>query len=120
MMLSPQHRVLMSSAKTQLYFGEDEVFVAAVNLLCMPGVRQSSAEDVVYVHIMFDRHEVICGDGAWSESFQPGDSSVRGFDGAQRAELAELFPQLKMFGGKRGYPAARPTLKEHEAQLLAG
>jgi len=27
---------------------------------------------------------------------------------------------LKMFGGKRGYPAARPTLKEHEAQLLAG
>jgi Ca2+-binding RTX toxin-like protein len=120
MTLSPQHRVLMSSAKTQLYFGEDEVFVAAANLLCMPGVRQSSAEDVVYIHIMFDRHEVICGDGAWSESFQPGDSSVRGFDGAQRAELAELFPQLTMFGGKRGYPAARPTLKEHEAQLLAG
>ncbi len=116
--VSPQHRVLLASAATQLWFGEDEVLVAAINLTGVAGVTQAVA-DVTYVHILFDRHEIICGDGAWSESFQPGEQALRGFDTAQRAEIAELFPHLQAFGGRAQYPAARPTLRAHEAWLLA-
>lgn len=117
--VSPQHRVLVASALTQLWFGEDEVLAAAINLIPMAGVTQAVA-DVTYVHILFDQHEIICGDGAWSESFQPGEQVLRGFDTAQRAEIAELFPQLRAFGGLVNYPAARPTLRAHEARLLSG
>jgi Ca2+-binding RTX toxin-like protein len=118
--VSPQHRMLIASVRTQLWFGEEEVLAAAINLVGMPGIERTEVDEVTYVHIMFDHHQIICGDGAWSESFQPGDQSLRGFDEAQRAELAELFPQLVYFGGRRRYLAARPTLKAHEARLLAG
>ncbi len=117
--VSPQHRMLVASARTQLWFGEDEVLAAAVNLTGLPGVSQAAA-DVTYVHILFDRHEIICGDGAWSESFQPGELALKGFDCDQRAEIAELFPELVVFGGQVTYPAARPTLRAHEACLLVG
>jgi hypothetical protein len=61
-------------------------------------------------------HEVIWADGIWTESFQPGDHSLSGLDAAQRMELETLFPQLGRNGV--GFPAARRTLRRHEADLL--
>ena len=51
--------------------GEDEVLVAAKHLVGMDGVEQVAAGAVSYIHILFERHEIVCADGAWSESFQP-------------------------------------------------
>ena len=67
---------------------------------------------------MFDTHQIISGDGAWSESFQPGDLTLSGMDDDQRAELLAIFPEL--FDGQAGqtYQAARITLKKHEVPLL--
>ena len=117
--VSPQHRMLVGNAATQLWFGEDEVLVAAIHLTCLDGVEQVEAEGVTYVHIMFDDHQIVCGDGAWSESFQPGDLTLAGMDQAQRDELLALFPELFSGDGRIDYPAARATLKAHEARLLA-
>ena len=120
MVVSPQHRVVMSNAAIQLLFGEDEVLVAATYLVGRPGITRICPEGgVTYVHFMFDRHELVMSDGTWTESFQPGDLSLAGLDADQRSELLTLFPDLSETSGRRGYASARMSLKAYQAQLLS-
>jgi Ca2+-binding RTX toxin-like protein len=118
MMLSPNHRVLVANAKTQLYFDESEVLAAVKHLVGTDGVYELDVMSTTYIHFMFDRHEVVLSNGAWTESFQPGDMSLKGVGNAQRTEILELFPELATREGIDGYQAARKTLKKHEARLL--
>ena len=119
MLVSPQHRVLVANERTQLYFDEHEVLVAAKHLIDHRGIREVSAQGVTYVHFMCDRHEVVLSNGAWTETFQPGDQTLKSMGNAQRLELFELFPELRQGPEPGGYTAARKTLKRHEARLLA-
>ncbi|MEM9437650.1 MAG: Hint domain-containing protein [Pseudomonadota bacterium] len=119
MRVSPQHRMLIEGRGAQMYFGRDEVLVAAAHLTCLPGIRRVEPEEVTYIHILFDRHEIVLGDGAWSESFQPADNSLAGLDGDAREEILTLFPELEEPGvAAMAYPAARMTIKAKEAPLL--
>ncbi|GAB1362870.1 hypothetical protein MASR1M32_21060 [Rhodobacter sp.] len=118
MMVSPNHRLLVANDRTQLYFDEHEVLVAAKHLVGTQGVHAVEAIGVNYIHFMFDRHEVVLSNGAWTESFQPGDYTLKGMGNAQRTEIFELFPELKSEKGLEDYQAARRTLKRHEARLL--
>ncbi len=118
LLVSPQHRMLVAGPRTELWFGEEEVLVAAINLTCLDGVEQIAAPDVTYVHFMFDNHEIVCGDGAWSESYQPGDMTLSTMDAEQRAEIFTLFPELKAGASEKTYPAARPTIRAREARVL--
>jgi hypothetical protein len=78
------------------------------------GIRQLVAP-VTYVHVMFDRHQILRTHGMWSESFQPGERVLDGMPDPQRDELLRLFPELEVPGS---YPAARMTLKRHETRVL--
>ncbi|SIN91268.1 Hint domain-containing protein [Vannielia litorea] len=119
MLVSPQHRVLVASDRAALYFEEREVLVAAKHLVNGKGIAEAAdVASVTYIHFMFDQHEVVLSDGAWTESFQPGDYTLEGLDREQREELLALFPELKEKAGRDGYSAARKTLKKHEALLL--
>lgn len=118
MMVSPNHRMLVASDKTALYFEEREVLVAAKHLTGLPGVSVAHNVATTYIHLMFDQHEVILSDGAWSESFQPGLQTLAGVGNAQRNELLELFPSLGTHEGINSYISARRSLKAHEAALL--
>ncbi|WP_300018826.1 Hint domain-containing protein [uncultured Roseobacter sp.] len=118
MLLSPNHRVLVCSDKTALYFEEREVLVAAKHLTGMPGIKTAEVPWTTYIHIMFAQHEVVLSNGTWTESFQPGDYSLAGIGNAQRTELEHLFPELKTPVGVASYQAARRSLKRHEARLL--
>ncbi|MBY6200072.1 Hint domain-containing protein [Maritalea mobilis] len=118
MLVSPQHRVLAAGQATQLYFAESEVLVAAKHLVGMEGIQQIDTMRTTYVHFMFDRHEVVLSDGAWTESFQPGDMTLGSMGEAQRDEILALFPELETHVGQNDYAAARRTLKAHEAKLL--
>ena len=117
-MVSPNHRMLVAGERTLLHFDEGEVLAAAKHLIGAAGVHQVEAARIDYVHFMFDRHEVVLSNGAWTESFQPGDYSLRGIGAGQRAELLELFPELKTVKGIAGYASARRSLNRDEAQLL--
>ena len=118
LLVSPQHRVLMTGDRTQLYFEEREVLAAAKHLTDLAGVDEVGTLGVTYVHFMFDRHEVVLSNGAWTESFQPGVDSLDGLQQAQRDEIFELFPELETVEGVKDYAAARRSLKKHEARLL--
>jgi Ca2+-binding RTX toxin-like protein len=117
MLVSPQHRVLIEGARAEMFFGEAEVLVPAKHLTGLAEVtRALPAEGVTYVHILFDRHEIVQSDGIWTESFQPAERTLSGLDDAARAEVLELFPELAV--GATGFPAARLSLRAHEAKVL--
>ncbi|MGP3696847.1 Hint domain-containing protein [Rhodobacter sp. NSM] len=118
MMVSRQHRMLIWGARAELLFGEGELLVRAAHLLGQPGVEEAAANDVTYLHVLFDRHEIVMADGTWTESFQPGDRTIEGLDADQRAELFAIFPELATREGAASFPAARPTLRAHEARAL--
>jgi len=118
MLVSPQHRVLITGVRAELLFGEHEVLVAAVHLVGQSGIVRAGAQDITYLHLLFDRHEIVLSDGAWTESFQPGDRTLAAMDTYQRREIGSLFPGLAQ--GAR-FAAARRSLKAHEARaMLAG
>ena len=115
MMVSPQHRMLVQDARAEMLFGEGEVLVAALHLLALPGVKQVLPAGVSYIHLLFDAHQIIEAEGAWTESFQPADRTRRNMGDQQRAEIEALFPELVVTDQ---FPAARLTLKRHEARVL--
>ena len=109
MKVSPQHRMLIEGWRAEMLFGEAEVLAAAIHLTSLAGVEQVLTSGVTYVHIMFDRHEIVLADGAWSESFQPAQRMLDGMGNDQQDELLTLFPELAAM--EVAFPAARLTLK---------
>jgi hypothetical protein len=118
MKVSPMHRMLVRSDVARAHFGQSEVFVAAMDLVKLDGISIAEVPYVTYVHFMCDHHEVVLSDGTWSESFQPGDLSLKGMDQRQREELFGLFPDLAAQEGVAQYRPARRTLDRNEAALL--
>ena len=49
---------------------------------------------MTYYHLLFDRHEVVLAEGAWSESLYTGPEALRGLTPEAREEMAVLFPSL--------------------------
>lgn len=94
------------------------MLAAALHLVGHPGIGRAAAGPVSYVHILFDDHEIVCADGAWSESFQPGQATLGGMEAGQIREILALFPELATDQGRAAYPAARRSLKQHEAKTV--
>ena len=116
--VSRQHRMLMTGPRAELMFGTGEVLVRALHLLPLPGVSAARLSEVTYLHLLFDHHEVVLSDGAWSESFQPGDRTLGGLDHDQLAEMLAIFPELAQGTIPDRFDAARTTLKSYEAKAL--
>ena len=118
MMVSRQHCMLMKGSRAELYFGEDEVFVRALHMAGQPDILHAMVQEVTYLHLMFDHHEVVLADGIWSESFQPAARNIGGLEDDARAELLSVFSAMPEPANPEAYRAARLTLKAHEARIL--
>ncbi|MBM3616331.1 MAG: hypothetical protein FJX28_13155, partial [Alphaproteobacteria bacterium] len=118
MKVSRQDCLLQGGSRAELYFGEDEVFVRALHMVGQPGIVEAVVQEVTYIHLMFDHHEVILADGIWSESFQPAARNIGGLDDAARDELFAVFAEMSEPANPEAYVSARLTLKAHEARLL--
>jgi len=116
--VSPLHRVLVRNTHAELLFGSSEVLIAARDLVDGRDVRQMTGGMVEYVHLLFDRHQVIWSNGLESESFLPGPQTIGSFEQDVVQELRALFPELDPMTGKGYGPTARPALKRYEARLL--
>jgi hypothetical protein len=118
MKVSRQHCLLQGGSRAELYFGEDEVFVRALHMAGQPGIVEAVVQEVTYLHLMFDHHEVILADGIWSESFLPAARNIGALDDAARDELFAVFADAPEPANPEAYVSARLTLKAHEARLL--
>ena len=117
--LSPNHRILLASPHAELLFGTHQVLVKAAALINECSItRRVDGAPVVYVHLLFDQHEIVRGNGLWSESYHPGPVTHGSFDAATEAELRRLFPVIFAEGGAGYGPSARSGLRAHEAQVL--
>ncbi len=115
LLISPRHRVLLNDWRAQVYFGEDQILVPAQALLNGATVRQVvPLAGVTYLHMLFDRHEVILSEGALSESLHLGESGLGTLSSAQRQEIEVLFPDQALERRR----AAFPTLRMSEARAL--
>ena len=119
LMVSPNHRVLVANERTALQFDEAEVLVAAKHLIGGVSFRSIDSIGTTYIHFMCDCHEVVLSDGIWTESFQPTDTSLKGFGNSQRAEIFDIFPDLETAEGRAAFGSARKTLTKQEAAELA-
>lgn len=118
LMVSPQHRVILSGAMSDLLFGAPEVLVPAVHLVGRPGVTRAPVPSVRYLHVLFDRHEIVLSEGAPTESFHPGGQLLAA-DRAIQSEIRAIFPDCPGLAHRADIPAARPVLSAYEARLLA-
>lgn len=116
--LSPQHRVLICDSLAELLFGEAEVLVAAKDLINNHSVHIQEGGMVDYVHLLFDRHQVVFAEGLATESFLPGPQTTKSFDAPLVSEIMSIFPDLNPDTGAGYSPSARRTLRKHEAQVL--
>ncbi|MAC81729.1 MAG: hypothetical protein CML66_27135 [Rhodobacteraceae bacterium] len=121
MRVSRQHRILVRDWRADLLFGEpDGVLVPALSLVNDSTIREDHpTEDVTYIHMAFDGHEVVFADGVEAESFHPSERTVAGLSAAQRVELFALFPELEDGSVTHAFDAARPHLKGREGRVLA-
>lgn len=117
LIVSPQHRLLYSGYRAELLFGEREVLVAARHLVDDSTVRVQACDEITYLHIMFDSHEVIFANGIATESFHAGDMGLAAIADPAREELFAIFPELRSAPGQHR-ATARTCLKKHEAKLL--
>ena len=117
MLLSPQHRIMLTGWRASLFFGADEVIVAAKHLINDTSIRQTPMRDVSYHHILFDQHELVWSDGCISESFFAGDTILAG-DEALHDEIVTLFPELDLLDGAQKSQTARPVIRGFEARAL--
>ncbi|QQA44795.1 Hint domain-containing protein [Pelagovum pacificum] len=105
LILAPFHRVLLSGDVALEMFGDSEVLIEARHLTFLDGIERADVAEVTYHHILFDKHEVVLSNGAWTESFQPAAAEPRGVEAACRDALLALFPALVELG--QGFEAAR-------------
>lgn len=116
--VSPQHRLLVRDSLAELLFGEPEVLVAAKELVNDRSVQRKTGGSVSYVHLLFDKHQVVWSEGLLTESFLPGGQMSNALDRAVLDEICEIFPELDPATGRGYSPSARRTLKSYEAQVL--
>lgn len=115
--VSPQHRVLVRSRIAHRLFDTGEILVAAKHLAGLPGIEVAVPQaGVTYFHLLFDRHEIVLSDGAWTESLFTGPEALKAVSEAARHEIRSLFPDL--LGGDAIRPARR-LLSGREARQLA-
>ena len=93
--VSPQHRMLIRSPIAARMFDENEMLIAANKLTEAPGIAQdATTRSVTYVHMLFDRHEIVFAEGAPTESLFTGAQVMKLISSEAREEITTLFPQI--------------------------
>lgn len=117
LVVSPQHKILVTGWRAELFFGEPEVLAAAAHLVNGDTIHRAPRRHMDYHHLMFDGHEILLAEGIPSESFYPGDYILQ--DPELHDEVNAIFPEMIGTVGA-DWSMARRVLKRTEASVLCG
>ncbi len=112
--VSPEHRMLCERTLARKLFATDAVLAPASRLVDDQIACIAYGGMVTYVHLMFDRHQVVFANGAPSESFHPAAFGLDGLLEPARQDFFCAFPALRADPSAYG-PVARP----HVSSLMA-
>lgn len=117
LLVSPQHRFCLTGAELELNFAHHQALAPAISLIDNKQIiRKRQGTPISYIHLLFDRHEVIFANGLACESFHPAARIVNKLGRKTRDELLELFPELTGKGAL--FSTSRPCLKKKHVQSI--
>lgn len=118
LVVSPQHRLLVTGPAARALFNEPEVLVQARDLVNDTSIRvETRLPEVTYLHLLFARHQVLKANGVAAESFHPAATEIDSIGEDQRLALLRLLPGVE--ADPMGYgPFARRVLSASEAAIL--
>lgn len=121
LLVSPQHRILISKEAFPFLPTDFEQFAPALSLIGYRGIAQDQAcRTVRYYHVLLARHSIIRAERLCSESFFPGPIAMRNLSFANRVQILSLYPQLST-NPEGGYgPLCRPSMTKRQAVELLG
>ncbi|MEL7214803.1 MAG: Hint domain-containing protein [Pseudomonadota bacterium] len=112
--VSPLHHILVHGATLSLTTGHSEAILPARDLIGTRNIIQdTTVRTPHYIHLLFDRHEVIYAHGLATESLMPGKVALEGFSLASREAFFTIRPDLRSDPSQFG-PTARYVLKRTE------
>ncbi len=117
--LSPNHRVLISGKMAELYFGEAEVLVpvkALVDGVMVHEVKKCC--EVSYFHLLLDGHHIVDTSGLLSESLFLDDQSTQMISQHANQDLRSMLTEIELqqFADAK---AARPVIRVQLGRCLA-
>ena len=119
LIVSPDHRMLVTGAAALALWGEREVLVAARDLIDDARVtRDMAARSATYIHLMLPEHNILVANGVETESFHPGAAALDTVPGEQLDRLFDVMPGLQADPSVYG-PMSRRVLSRAEAALVA-
>lgn len=114
LIVSPQHKVLLTGAYVEIYFGETEVLAPAKGLLSGDRIHYCDVDSgVIYHHILLEQHDVLWANGVPAESLYLGNQMSE----PVLRELSVLLPQFDRFRSEQSF--SHPVLSVREARILA-
>lgn len=120
LLVSRQHRMLVSSEIAKRITGTRNVLIPANKLTLLPGIFvDTSVQSVTYIHLLFDRHEIIMAEGAPTESLYTGHQTLNALPLAARREIKALFPEMVDTLPPEACPIPTPRLQKAVVTRLA-
>lgn len=118
LLVSPQHRMLVTGPASRALFNSDEVLVAAEDLVNDLSILvDHSVREVTYIHVLLEQHQVIWANGLETESFHPANTELDTVDQDQMAGLLDILLEVEANPHAYG-DYARRNLSGSEAAIL--
>lgn len=116
--VSQQHRMLINDWRAELYFGQDEVLIAAKHLVNGDTICVDKRGKVEYFHLLFAKHQIIWAEGIPSESYFPAQFAARACKETHQ-EIASMFPDVIDFAEILSQTTVRTEIRATEAVVLS-
>lgn len=118
LLVSPEHKILLTADVAQELFNTSEVLVAAKDLVNGTSIATDfKLREVTYIHVLLEQHQVMWANGVETESFHPSSASLGTLGEVDRARLLSAYPELEFDPHAYG-SFARRTLSSSEAAIL--
>ncbi|MEM8777215.1 MAG: Hint domain-containing protein [Pseudomonadota bacterium] len=119
LLVSPKHRVLFTGSMSEILFSQSEILVEAADLVNGDDVVREDYEDITYIHLVLDHHEVIYANGVATESLYLNETVLDVFTAEQREEIFDVFPHIRSTGYTHSGTARECIDTRQAANLLA-
>ena len=113
------HRVRVAGWRAELLFDADAVLATAKSFVNgIDVVIDHNGEDVTYIHLMFEQHEVILAENVACETLRPGPETMRQLDEMARLASDVHLPEMPSASDGGSDRAALPILTVSEEMAL--
>ncbi len=96
MMMTPNMRLPIEGQNTGFLGRDKEDRVAIKFMVNHDTIQQVDTIGTDYFLVLLDNHEVVAANGIWVECFNPNDTSLNHLGNAQKVEIFEIFPEVKV------------------------